>query len=193
MLRISRQGMVLSLILAAMAGGTKAAASDGQLRKALAECRAVTTAIGRLDCYDAIALEESAAISSPGNAEAEATRVESAPTGADSSAAGAVAGVATTAALEPAGDRPSEEEAFGFEFDVKDALQSVTSDITEVRKNAKGALVLTLANGQVWQQSDGQTLFLDEGDSVTISRGALSAFYLTKDGKGRRYKFARAR
>ena len=80
---------------------------------------------------------------------------------------------------------------FGFEFHTKESLQTMTSEIVEIRKNAKGGLILTLSNKQVWQQSDGQTLFLDEGDRIIITRGALSAFYLTKDSKGRRYKFAR--
>lgn len=159
MVRISEQGMALVLFAAAMAVDANAAASSSALEEAIADCRVVTSAIGRLDCYDAIEL------------------------------GGVQAG--TAAVIETVDERPGEEEEFGFEFDVKDALQSVTSDVTEVRKNAKGGLVLTLVNGQVWQQSDGQTLFMDEGDTVTITRGAFSAFYLTKDGKGRRYKFAR--
>ena len=189
MLQISRQGMALLLMLTAMAGGANAADSDSELSRAMADCRAITTAIGRLDCYDAIVLGEASASSEVETTEAAA----GVPTGADASAAPAAAASGSAALTEAVEERPSPEEEFGFEFDVKDALQSVTSDITEVRKNAKGGLVLTLANGQVWQQSDGQTLFLDPGDNVTISRGALSAFYLTKDGKGRRYKFSRAR
>ena len=188
MVRFSEQGMALVLFAAAMAVDANAAASSSALEEAIADCRVITTATGRLDCYDAIKLEEELAAS-----EAVMTDVSEAAVAmaSDDTAVGAVAAAGAAAVMDPVDERPGEEEEFGFEFDVKDALQSVTSDVTEVRKNAKGGLVLTLVNGQVWQQSDGQTLFMDEGDTVTITRGAFSAFYLTKDGKGRRYKFAR--
>ena len=142
------------------------ASTQVRLHDAITQCRSLTATVERLDCYDAIVLGES---STPGPtlttdvSAQESQRDGGSPEGTD----------------------------FGFEYDVKDATQSMISDVNQVRKNAKGGLVLTLGNGQVWQQSDGQTLFLDEGDSVTITRGALSAFYLSKDGKGRRYKFAR--
>lgn len=150
------------------------ALEEDRLHDAIANCRLLTTAIARLDCYDAIALQKTELASASVTTENGAASARAAQSGA------------------PHDRTAQDEEAeFGFEFDVKDALQSVTSDITRVQKNAMGGLVLTLANGQVWQQNDGQTLFLDEGDSVTITRGALSAFYLTRDGKGRRYKFSR--
>ena len=169
---------LLTFSIGLAATSVQAAASAGleqsPLHDALSDCRSLTTAVARLDCYDAIVLPEAEVMS-------------------DSAAA--VLGAAGAEVMQnetsevPAAE--NEEAEFGFEFDVKDALQSVTSDISRVQKNAMGGLVLTLANGQVWQQNDGQTLFLDEGDSVTITRGALSAFYLTRDGKGRRYKFSR--
>ena len=176
------------LIAAALTVQAHATAPSGSLDEAIADCRAITTATDRLDCYDAIKLEEELAASEAVMPDVSEAAVAMAP---DDAAIGAVAAAGSAAVVDPVDERPSEEEEFGFEFDVKDALQSVTSDVTEVRKNAKGGLVLTLVNGQVWQQSDGQTLFMDEGDTVTITRGAFSAFYLTKDGKGRRYKFAR--
>jgi hypothetical protein len=187
MLRISEPALLLALLAAATAVETNAAASASELEAAIADCRSITTATGRLDCYDAIKLGEELAARA-----AASTKEMGEASGSDDSAAALAAAATATAVVVAVDEPPSEEEKFGFEFDVKDALQSVTSDVTEVRKNAKGGLVLTLANGQIWQQSDGQTLFMDEGDSVTITRGALSAFYLTRDGKGRRYKFARA-
>jgi hypothetical protein len=165
-----------SICLAAVPvqAGATGVLTEGQLHDAIATCRLQTTAITRLDCYDAIALPEAEIASELATTDSGAASAKAAQSGAPQS---------RTA--------QDEEAEFGFEFDVKDALQSVTSDVTRVQKNAMGGLVLTLANGQVWQQNDGQTLFLDEGDSVTITRGALSAFYLTRDGKGRRYKFTR--
>ena len=87
----------------------------------------------------------------------------------------------------------AEEEGFGLEYDVKDAQQQIVSTVVAVRKNAKGGLVVTLANDQIWQQSGSERLYLDEGDPVTIHRGALSAFFLSVDDKGRRYRFSRVR
>ncbi len=182
MIRALLTGFALSLV----AGVATAGSAEDRLQAAIAECRAVTTAIGRLDCYDAIALPDVVVAS-------EGAAVGVAENEAASGAAEAAVAAGVTAQATAGEARAAEEAEFGFEFDVKDALDSVTSDVNEIRKNAKGGLVLTLANDQVWQQNDGQLLFLDEGDSVTITRGALSAFYLMKEGKGRRYKFTRVR
>lgn len=153
--------ILVSLLISQIVGAA-------ELEDALRSCRVLAVEADRLACYDRIVVER--------------RDVEAAASTEQQTAA-------RDASPEPAS--PTAEEKFGFEFSVKDAPESLISTIADVRKNAKGGLVLTLANDQIWQQSDSQRLFLDAGDSVTIYRGAFSAFYLAVDGKGRRYRFAR--
>ena len=190
-MRVTIHHLVAAITVGSIAGVASSGVAANELQNAIEDCRRVTTAIARLDCYDAIALTETAASSDSAQAESPANPEADVPAGESAPAAAGVASAATAAVAATADERANEEEEFGLELDVKDALQSVTSEVTAERANAKGGLVLTLANGQVWQQMDGQKLFLDVGDTVTIERGALSAFYLTRDGKGRRYKFSR--
>ena len=143
-------------------------AGEVSLVEAALECRSLEKDTQRLACYDRLPLND--------------TR-ESAITEA----------VTATAASADASGRADAEGNFGFEFSVKDAPESLESEVTGVQRNAKGGLVVTLANEQVWQQTDSQRLFLSEGDSITLYRGAFSAFYLAVDGKGRRYRFARVK
>jgi hypothetical protein len=147
---------------------SNAYAGEVSLVEAALECRNVEKDTQRLACYDRLPLDDA-----PDSVITEA--------------------VTATAVSVDASDRADAEGNFGFEFSVKDAAESLESEVTEVRKNAKGGLVVTLANGQVWQQTDSQRLFLSDGDSVTLYRGAFSAFYLAVDGKGRRYRFARVK
>lgn len=57
--------------------------------------------------------------------------------------------------------------------------------VAGIKKSVLGRMVLTLDNGQVWQQNDSKTLLLHVGDDILIERGALSAFYLSSDGSKR--------
>jgi len=88
---------------------------------------------------------------------------------------------------------PSAEELFGAgrvaretrpDTQVKrEELAKITARVKKLRNTADGALVLELDNGQVWQQvSSDVTLVVDEGDTVTISRGALGSYRLSGPG-----------
>ena len=91
---------------------------------------------------------------------------------------------------KPVTSEPPEEpstETFGLEH--KDPNLGGDSElraiVTGINKTTLGKMMLTLDNGQVWQQKDSKTLLLREGDAVLIERGALSAFYLSADGNKR--------
>lgn len=80
---------------------------------------------------------------------------------------------------------------FGFENqrarEEKSEESEMTAVVAKLDKYGRGRLQITLDNGQVWQQSTGDTLQnLRVGEVVVISRGVLGAFYLREhDGKKR--------
>ena len=76
---------------------------------------------------------------------------------------------------------------FGLEHkDGKEALSDkLQSHVVEIYKNSLGKMILTLDNGQIWQQMDTKSLIIHKGDLILIERGALSAFYLSAKGKKR--------
>jgi len=159
------------LIIGFLGAMNAAAVENDQLR----ECREVSDDVLRLVCYDALTVET--------------VPEEPAATPAPVAVTATTAAVATEQATAP---EPASDD-FGQEFNVNEKAQTMTSSVIEVRKNAKGGLVLTLANDHVWQQSGSERLFVKEGQNVTVHRGAFSAFYLSVEGNGRRYRFARVR
>lgn len=104
--------------------------------------------------------------------------------------------VADPAAVSATADlvREREEAEFGVEHHQSNKSTSeMTSGVVRLERNALGGLVLTLENDQVWQQSDRSRIQIEVGDQVTISRGALSAFYLRVNAGQKRARFNRVR
>jgi hypothetical protein len=97
---------------------------------------------------------------------------------------------ATPSAAPPVDSTPSPpEERFGM----TEALQHKSGTQSKQLDNLKGRVVavtykgpeqvrLTLENDQVWEQTEPEAhLGLAPGDTVTIHRGLLGAFYLSSD------------
>jgi len=101
----------------------------------------------------------------------------------------------------PAGAAPSAEDLFGVNAavtgpapansDKRDELKQISSAVTSTRRTDDGMIVLTLANGQIWRQQDGNsTVFIEPGDEVTVVRASLGTFRIT-DKRGRSARFKR--
>jgi hypothetical protein len=61
-------------------------------------------------------------------------------------------------------------------------LKNLTGRIAGVTLKGREEMRLTLENGQVWDQAEPEAhLLLARGDTVTIRRGLLGAFYLSSD------------
>ena len=74
-------------------------------------------------------------------------------------------------------DKQEEEE--------RRAAEQLTARVTELSTLPHGELLLTLENGQVWQQKPGdRAMRVKVGDEVTIKRGSLGSFLLTSQAKG---------
>jgi hypothetical protein len=59
-------------------------------------------------------------------------------------------------------------------------LDKLTARITTVSQQPRGEFVVTLDNGQVWEEAETTShLPLHTGDDITIKRGMLGAFYMS--------------
>jgi hypothetical protein len=139
--------------------GCALAADDPALR----QCRALADATARLACYDALPLAAAPAAS---------TRVPVATT------ASMPAPVATPAPAQGAA-------TFGME-QRQPELAAITTRIEGRFEGWQPGSRIRLANGQVWQVSDGSTgVYELTNPTVTLRRGALSGFWLEIEGVNR--------
>ena len=75
----------------------------------------------------------------------------------------------------------------------RDELKQITGKVVAVSRSSSGLLELRLDNDQVWRQNDADnSVVVENGDSVTISRASLGTFRLT-DKRGRSARFKRVR
>jgi hypothetical protein len=96
----------------------------------------------------------------------------------------------------------SAEERFGLNAEVErreggaaaqpPQLDKLSNRITAVTYKLRGEAVITLDNGQVWEQAEAQThVLLKPGDQVSIRRGALGSFWLSASAGGFRARRVR--
>jgi len=165
---------VLALSVAQTAGGA-------ELADALLDCRALASAVARVDCYDQLADTQTATMN-------QATQI-----GTVERAAPAVAATETAASATMEATADASQEAFfgkNEEEIRKSARESagtteidqMDARVLEVRKSATGKAIITLDNGQVWKQIDSSRLRLSSDDQVSIRRASLGSFMLYKTG-----------
>ncbi len=153
---------------------TAQTASGAELPTQLIECRALTSAVERLDCYDQVVDAHTA---SPSTAAKRRTVEDPAP----------VSPTAATASMEPE-PKLSQEDIFGKgETELRKSVQDATdtkeidqieATVAEVRKSASGKAVITLDNGQVWQQTESSRARISVNDKVTIRRRGFGSYTL---------------
>lgn len=161
------RALVFFLSAAAISVSAKAADND-----ALIACARIAEPAERLACYD----RQVSAIS------ADARKLVAERQAAEKAAAEKAAAAAAVATAEqkqaafgresmPVGDRPAP---------AVEQLQNLESTIDEVMTAADGKLVLVLANGQMWRQSDTTLLPpIKPGMEVEIKRGAIGGYRIT--------------
>lgn len=109
------------------------------------------------------------------------------------------------AAIEPgaAAPAPSAEDMFGANDETekspedsdkkRDELRQISGSVISTRHGDDGMIVVTLDNGQVWRQQDGNvTLTIESGDTVSVVRASMGTFRIT-DKRGRSARFKRLR
>jgi hypothetical protein len=151
----------------------------------LLACRQLTDTSARLQCFDreAAALAASKPAASPPAAAAHAApQAPAAPAAASPATPVSSARALQTFGLSP-GAVAAQEVAAGIR---PRELTRIEAHIADLSVAAGGRATFTLDNGQVWRQllAEGD-LLARPGDPVTISRGALSSYWLQlKSGRG---------
>jgi hypothetical protein len=183
------------LMVLAYAGATPQIGAQA-LPASVIACADEPDAAKRLSCYDrevkrfrTAASDTTASAASAGVASAGVASPGAAATGA------AGTGSATTAPVTPRGSAgpaaapsASAVDSFGMtgELQRKEGaapppkLDKLTAHITGVSYKPYGKAIVTLENGQVWEEAEaGMHLPLRSGDVATIERGLLGAFYMS--------------
>jgi hypothetical protein len=167
-----RAGAWLALLLPLSAASAVAA------EETLVGCRRIDDAGARLACYDRVVDRVAAE-------EAQAAPVKA----------------SLALPTEAVDGEPQRERMFGRSSAAKArALERnygiatpdrLTARVTGVTRSADRLVVITLENGQVWRQSESGSFLIGAGDSAEIEAGALGAYYLRRDGKGRAIRVKR--
>jgi hypothetical protein len=125
-----------------------------------------------------------------------APSVNNAPAGASTSNGQAGHGVANARAVATPSTVPalSPQDGFGMTPELqrklqspeqrkqvtKEQLETLSGRVVTLSHRQQGETVITLDNGQIWQQMESDSpLTLTVGQTITIRRGALGSFYLT--------------
>lgn len=186
------RAQLVSWVLVAMCVWGSAIAAEA-LPPSLRVCMSESDAARRLACFD----RESARLAK----DSAPTARKSDPLAAAPAAATAVpATTAPAAAIRaPAVTAPAQspQDKFGYRGNIARAevdkqseearsqAEELTAKVTELSTLAHGEVLLTLDNGQVWQQKRGDRgMRIKVGDEVTIRRATLGSFLLTAKTKG---------
>ena len=165
------------------------AANPPPVPENLLACRKLPDEGQRVRCYDA-QIDKSASVASspaPTQAAANVPMAAAAPAG---SAVPALRGAATTAA---APTQPGATARFGQETLPAASRPTQPHEETTLLSSIKGLravrpqqYAITLANGQVWRQTEASdiALFLHVGDDVRIEKGTLGSYRLSTSSTG---------
>jgi len=178
---------------------TAAAAQADELYDELVLCRDLTSAVARLDCYDA-AVDRSrqtggprpeATAALPPESPAE-TPTATPPAGVEPAAAAASGATAASISQEELFGQDSKEVQRTVEVATgSESIDSLSAQITRLQQSGYDKVLITLDNDQVWQQVDTSSLRLKVGDDVMIERAALGSFMLKKKGSKRTMRVSR--
>jgi hypothetical protein len=175
------------------------AAAVDALPPSLRACMKESDATRRLACFD----RESAVLA--GESAPVAHQVEQAPPRPAATAPAAPAASAAATAGAAAATTQTATDKFGYRGNIARAdldkkkeweqgSEELKAKVAEVSTLPNGGLVLTLDNGQVWQQKTADRgMRIKVGDPVTIKRAVLNSFLLTSDNNKGSMRVARVK
>jgi hypothetical protein len=84
-------------------------------------------------------------------------------------------------------------QEFGLEHKLKnkELADNIVANVLSIKKDPYKKYIITLDNNHVWKQSDSTRLKISVGDTVIVKRGALSSFFMAKEGKNKRLRVKR--
>src|SRR4029434_3223772 len=170
--------MKARLAIMFVAGWGSAAAAE--VSSDIARCTAIESDAERLACYDKLFARPEAKMQKGQPTPDQSTAAPSAATGAGAADAAAAHGLAGGRRCE----QPTEPKG-------PDEIQA---RVSKIATQPRGEAVLTLDNGQVWQQQEYDWhLAFKVGDEVTIKRGVLKSYRLQQKGNNRSTPVTRIR
>ncbi|MCM2678240.1 hypothetical protein [Echinimonas agarilytica] len=179
-----KQISLIALVLA-----SSVALADTNLTAQFKACSNVSDDSSRLECYDALTEQLSA---SP---EVKPTMAAPTSTAAGVDRSSAIAS-ATKSPVVNSADTLSAEQKFGLENKIVQeqtkAIAEIKSEVVKITKDPYGKLTLELKNQQVWKMRSKGPRF-SVGDVAVVERGTLGAFYILKNGTGRKTSVTRLR
>jgi tRNA-dihydrouridine synthase len=144
----------------------------------IARCTAIDSNAERLACYDKLFVRSADQLQ-------EQTKAATTVAAADAAAASASAGL-DDFGLD--GRKPAEQAT------TPKGPDEMQARIAKLDTQPRGEYVLTLANGQVWQQQEYDWhLAFKVGDEVIIKRGVLKSYRLQQKGNNRTTPVTRIR
>jgi len=164
-----------------------AAGQADELYDELAVCRGLPSDEARVLCYDA-AVDRSRQTGGP---RPEPATAIPAATVEPAAAAASSAGSAGISQEELFGQDSKEVQRTVEEATGSEGIDSLNAQITRLQQSGYDKVLITLDNGQVWQQVDASSLRLKVGDDVMIERAALGSFMLKKKGSKRTMRVSR--
>lgn len=172
------------LLAAALLTATPALAQDA-VRAQLGKCLAIPGVLQRLACYDALAKGYAPGTPAPARAPALA-----------SAAPPPAAYIPPPPAYVPPAAPASQ---FGGERlapspTAPKRASSIVAEIVKFENNVRGKFILTLSNGQVWKQINGDDAIArprKSAHSVTIEKAIFDSYALTFNDSPMRYKVTR--
>ncbi len=69
--------------------------------------------------------------------------------------------------------------------------ETLSAKVTKITSRGNGRLIVTLDNGQVWEQQEDADMLLDVGDGVTIVHGMFGALWMDDSSRHRRTRVKR--
>lgn len=150
----------------------------------LLACANVQDNFARLACYDRLNPPRGAMAAQA----AEAPKAAPAPAPAPVHPPAAAAAVAAAPVAAPTISASSAEAEFGLserarrDQNERAEVDHIVAKVASVSERPRGELLLKLDNGQTWTQTERRLgTLIKEGETVTISRGALGSFMLTSE------------
>jgi len=153
------------------------AGNEASLSIQLTQCGQNLKADARLACFDGLAKSAATHIVLPANNDTALVAIM--PT--------------TIAQVQPSATKQVDDFAKEHlkKTSTEQELDSIVSSVTKLKKLIRGQWVITLENGQKWQQKDTTKMKLKVGDTVRMKKAAMGAVYLYKEGSHRNIRVKR--